>query len=52
MKALWIGVLIALSAGLLAGCYTPPDDAESDMPWNTPQPWEGTPYVPGYMMEQ
>jgi len=37
--------LLAFSA-LLAGCATAdPDDSE--LPWNTPQPWEGSPMIPG-----
>jgi hypothetical protein len=36
--------------GLLNGCasmYDNPDDNQSDIPWNTPQAWEGTPALPG-----
>lgn len=29
---------------LAAGCATTND---SDLPWNTPQPWEGSPAIPG-----
>ena len=32
---------------LAAGCGTMDPDAESDLPWNTPQPWEGSPGIPG-----
>jgi hypothetical protein len=33
---------------LAGGCATTDADRrESDMPWNTPQPWEGSPFVPG-----
>lgn len=40
--------LLLLSAVLLAasGCTTPPAD-ESDLPWNSPQPWEGSIMIPG-----
>ena len=41
-------VLVSLLAvpALLAGCATAdPDDSE--LPWNTPQPWEGSPMIPG-----
>lgn len=31
----------------LTGCATPDPDAASDIPWNTPQPWEGAPSIPG-----
>jgi hypothetical protein len=27
------------------GCAHP--DRESDLPWNTPQAWEGSPFIPG-----
>jgi hypothetical protein len=36
-------LLLALVALLTAGCAT----TESDMPWNAPQPWEGSPLIPG-----
>jgi hypothetical protein len=29
-----------------AGCATV--ENESDMPWSTPEPWEGSPYIPGF----
>ena len=43
------GRLFALLAGLaaavaLSGCMTAP--ADNDMPWNKPQTWEGSPYLP------
>jgi|TARA_A200000113_G_scaffold194022_1_gene183872 hypothetical protein len=41
-----LGLLLTLH-----GCATPPshqDDQEfSDMPWNTPQQWEGSRQMPG-----
>ncbi len=38
--------LLMLAAALcLAGCAT--SGEESDMPWNSPQPWEGSPTLPG-----
>lgn len=37
-------VLCALAA---TGCATRDPDAESDIPWNAPQPWEGAPGIPG-----
>lgn len=40
--------LILASAGILSilmtGCAT---TEESDIPWNAPANWEGSPYVPG-----
>lgn len=45
-------LLAAAAALLLAGCATSDDDfideqEYSNMPWNTPQQWEGSPSVPG-----
>lgn len=36
-------------AGLLAvlGCATTDPNADSELPWNTPQQWEGAPSIPG-----
>jgi len=39
-----LAVLLALGA---SGCATRDPDAESDIPWNAPQSWEGSPYIPG-----
>jgi hypothetical protein len=48
-----MAVLVAALAGLwLCGCATPPDDRESDMPWSTPQSWEGTIPMPGMEMNR
>lgn len=34
--------------GLIAACAsTDVDRRQSDIPWNQPQQWEGTPMVPG-----
>ncbi len=41
-----IGV-VAATALFVVGCATPDDRRESDLPWNQPQPWEGSPYIPG-----
>ena len=30
----------------IAGCYSVP--ADSDIPWNQPQGWEGSPHIPGF----
>jgi hypothetical protein len=42
-------VLLALSviACALSGCAT----SESEIPWNAPQSWEGTPAIPGLSQE-
>jgi hypothetical protein len=37
----------ALVVALAAGCATRNPDEESDIPWNSPQPWEGAPGIPG-----
>lgn len=39
---------LGLAAGLISGCATAnTDDSDSEIPWNTPQPWEGSPMIPG-----
>jgi hypothetical protein len=45
----WLALtaVLALCAAFATGCTTTPDD-ESEMPWNTPESWEGSPYVPGF----
>ena len=35
----------AAALALLSGCDT--TDEDSDLPWNTPQSWEGSPSIPG-----
>lgn len=40
-------VLIAVTTALLAGCASIDPDQESDLPWNVPQTWEGSPSIPG-----
>lgn len=35
-----------LLLGLVGGCATA-YDRESEIPWNSPQPWEGTIMLPG-----
>lgn len=37
---------IVFTAALL-GCATNDLDQESELPWNTPQQWEGAPSIPG-----
>ncbi len=37
-----------LAAMLFTGCATTYSNAnDSDLPWNTPQPWEASPSIPG-----
>jgi hypothetical protein len=44
MRQAWVVLLILLAAIAVSGCAT---NADSDLPWNTPQPWEGSPTIPG-----
>lgn len=45
-RAALIYLLISLGLlALLSGCATTNED--SDLPWNMPQNWEGSPYIPG-----
>lgn len=49
MKLLFfpLAVLAVLAVLCASGCATRDPDAESDIPWNAPQSWEGSPYIPG-----
>jgi hypothetical protein len=38
-------LLLLGAAGVAAGCATSRD---SDLPWNTPATWEGSPSIPGF----
>lgn len=38
-------ILLALAAILAGGCAS---TMESDLPWNTPASWEGSPFIPGF----
>jgi hypothetical protein len=43
-------IVLGLSVFCLSGCRTArgsEDENGSDLPWNTPQPWEGAPAIPG-----
>lgn len=44
-------ILSALITGAallaLTACTTADPNADSDLPWNTPQQWEGAPSIPG-----
>jgi hypothetical protein len=44
------GLLLAAAALSLSGCASTDPDRESDLPWATPQPWEGVPAIPGMDM--
>jgi len=41
---LCLGLVVVLA--VFTGCYSVP--ADSDIPWNAPQGWEGSPYIPGF----
>lgn len=38
-------VVMLLMGALITGCAT---SGDSEMPWNVPQPWEGTIGLPGF----
>lgn len=46
-QAMRIALFMLILTGLLgaAGCAT---ETDSNMPWATPQPWEGAPGIPGF----
>ena len=42
-----LAILISLMAAcLLSGCATTYNE-DSDLPWNMPESWEGSPFIPG-----
>lgn len=49
MKRFLIVLLVPLGliAVITSGCASLDAGYESDMPWNTPQTWEGSPAIPG-----
>jgi hypothetical protein len=38
------GLILASVIGFVSGCVT---TEESDIPWNAPAGWEGSPFIPG-----
>lgn len=48
-KILFFLFVLGLAAFCLSGCATAGgnDNDGSDLPWNTPQSWEGSPSIPG-----
>ena len=43
-------LIMELAIFCISGCKTAggnEDENGSDLPWNTPQPWEGAPAIPG-----
>lgn len=45
IRILLMFICLALIAVTGVGCATSRD---SDMPWNAPASWEGSPYIPGF----
>jgi len=39
--------MVMVATLLLSGCASLMNDEESELPWNTPQSWEGSPSIPG-----
>jgi len=40
-------VLLGSLSGFVAGCASTDEGRESELPWNVPQTWEGSPTIPG-----
>jgi len=47
MRSFAIIIAFAIISAFLTGCAAMDPGRESDMPWNTPQSWEGSPMIPG-----
>ncbi|HMP72904.1 MAG TPA: hypothetical protein PKE55_06520 [Kiritimatiellia bacterium] len=45
LRRITLILMFAAGAALYSGCAHP--DRESELPWNTPQSWEGSPFLPG-----
>jgi len=43
-------LLASIAYLAVSGCATTDPDRESDLPWNMPQSWEGSPAIPGMGM--
>lgn len=51
MTPRWLFLLLAMAAlGAAGGCATPNEHDVSAIPWNRPQPWEGTGALGGMPM--
>jgi len=46
--SLWRFAIVVIAAVCLCGCAT----ETADLPWNTPQSWEGAPNIPGFSDRQ
>jgi hypothetical protein len=44
LRIMIASVTVAATTVLFVGCATTDD---SDIPWASPAPWEGSPYIPG-----
>ncbi len=44
MRQIFTAIALLVVAFGLAGCVTTED---SDIPWNAPAGWEGSPFIPG-----
>jgi len=42
-----VALVVVACAFTLIGCASTDPDRESDLPWNVPQSWEGSPAIPG-----
>ncbi|HMP96470.1 MAG TPA: hypothetical protein PKA51_06075 [Kiritimatiellia bacterium] len=40
-------MICVFASVMAAGCASMDPDRESDLPWNVPQSWEGSPSIPG-----
>lgn len=47
MRELIIMLSFIAAISIAIGCASTGPGEESDMPWNTPQSWEGSPAIPG-----
>ncbi|HMP90513.1 MAG TPA: hypothetical protein PJ991_09940 [Kiritimatiellia bacterium] len=47
---LLLAVFCLIVMFLASGCATTDPDRDSDLPWNMPQSWEGSPAIPGLSM--
>lgn len=45
----WLGIGLLMVAALISGCVATND---SDQPWTTQEPWEGTIPLPSGMMDR
>ena len=47
-RMLFLIALMAVSTILISGCATTSEDNVSSIPWDRPQPWEGTGQLGGF----